>query len=233
MALAALDQLTPAARSQVRELIGSDSAFAAAAVWADQVRPTLPETAPWHFVNVPLDASGYDRARDCRRGDCVVEAIRYFRWVLADTSAPRGVRIEALKFLIHFVGDLHQPLHVGERGDRGGNDYAVTFRGRETNLHSVWDSGLLDWAEWSEDQLVAELGRRGQQLGPAADDLDAWTAESHRLSREHAYPDGDQRRLESDFARPRVELAVTQLARSAQRLALLLNRTLDPPPHAP
>jgi hypothetical protein len=233
MALAALEQLTPATHRQVRELIGSDSAFASAAVWADEVRPALPATAPWHFVNVPLDATGYDRARDCSLGDCVVEALRYFRGVLADSTAPRGVRVEALKFPIPFVGDLHQPLHVGERGDRGGNDYAVTFRGRQTNLHSVWDSGLLDWAEWSEEPLVAELVRRGQQLGPANDDLDQWTAESHRLSREYAYPDAGQRRLASDFARPRTEIAVTQLARSAQRLAILLNRTLDPATRAP
>lgn len=230
MALATLEHLTPMARAELRELLGPDSAVASASVWADAHRVTHPETAPWHFVNIPLDAAGYDRATQCREDACVVEAIHRFERRLADRALPREERIDALRFLIHFVGDLHQPLHAADHGDRGGNQLAVQFFDQRRNLHWVWDVGLLEYGEWPEDLLVAELSRRSAELGPQPGTVEAWAEEAWRIAKERAYPDAIKgSRLEDAYARPNLEVAVTQLARSALRLAALLNRALDPP----
>src|SRR6266513_1527370 len=112
----------------------------------DQIRRERRETAPWHYVNIPIEADGFDESRDGKRGDNVIDRIEHFEHVLADTTASKEDRAEALKFLVHFVGDIHQPLHCADRnGDKGGNGRLVFYLDRQTavNLHSVWDTSLL------------------------------------------------------------------------------------------
>ena len=108
--------LEPATARQVRELLAIQNATTLAQVstWADQIRPQRRYTAPWHFVDIPIHPppgtpAAYDAARDCPRGDCVVAAIDRFAAVLRDKAAPARDRLEALKFVVHFVGDIHQP----------------------------------------------------------------------------------------------------------------------------
>jgi|SRR6516162_3845041 len=96
---------------------------------------------PWHYVNIPIHPpagvlAAYDGARDCRGGDCVVAAVERFAAVLSDSSAPARQRLEALKFVVHFVADLHQPLHASNNDDRGGNGVAVVLAGRRASLAS-------------------------------------------------------------------------------------------------
>jgi hypothetical protein len=108
--------------------------------WADDVRRDHPETSRWHYVDIPYVATNYDPARDCQatdHGDCVIAEIARAERVLGDTSKSKAGRAEALKFLVHFVGDMHQPLHSIERkdpvtghGDAGGNGVHVTFFGQ-------------------------------------------------------------------------------------------------------
>src|SRR5439155_27206218 len=112
----ARSHLNPAAQREIRNLLGADD-LAAVANWADEIKSERPETAGWHFVDIPRDASSFSEERDCYRAaprhflsdqdhhNCVVDRIDLFQRVLADTSASRGKRIEALKFLVHFVGD--------------------------------------------------------------------------------------------------------------------------------
>ena len=156
--------LTPAAKMQVRDLLGNDN-LAAIADWADEIKLERPETADWHFVDIPRDASGFSESRDCFHPDsrhaftqvdhhnCVVDRIEMFEQILGDKNAARENRIEALKFLVHLVGDIHQPLHAIAEA-RGGNDvHVIAFGhrdcGRECNLHSIWDVGLLGYARSS------------------------------------------------------------------------------------
>src|SRR5687768_11160714 len=146
VALIAEDQLTPAARAAVKELLESGSiSDAAVANWADEIRRERRETSGWHYVNIPHDAQGFDRERDGRNGDNVIDAIEREAKILADKAAPRERRVEALKFIVHFVADLHQPLHCVDRnGDKGGNTRLVFFldRRKADSLHYVWDTGL-------------------------------------------------------------------------------------------
>jgi len=109
--------------------------------WADDYRRAHPETGPWHYIDSPLADSNLDMARDCPHGDCVVAKTRQLLAVLKDAKADRAARQEALKFVVHFVGDLHQPLHDADNGDKGGNRRYVVFDRRPDNLHWVWDTG--------------------------------------------------------------------------------------------
>jgi hypothetical protein len=220
-------RLSAAARAQVTTLLHG-ATLASVASWADDVRSSRPETARWHFVDIPREASRYDAARDCApeaQGDCVIAAIERFRQVLADRRRPESERAEALKFLVHFVGDLHQPLHSIDDHDRGGNGVPVTLFGQPTNLHAVWDSGLIAHTGLGVAEYVARL---------EASDVDAsgtpisWAEEAHRAAVDHAYVIPADRRLDEpyyDANRPVVDL---QLARGGARLARLLNETLGP-----
>lgn|SRR5215813_3819715 len=120
--------------------------------WADDFRISHGETGPWHFVDIPLNAQSYDANRDCANDNCIVAQIVHFSGVLGDQSALPRDRLQALKFLVHFVGDIHQPLHCETdlsrfpppEGDRGGNKVTFTFLKKHTNLHSVWDGQVID-----------------------------------------------------------------------------------------
>src|SRR5258706_6059999 len=140
-------RLKPKALSEMTKLLGGRKSLASISTWADEVQMLRPATRNWHFVNIPFDASDYVVDRDCTQkpgGDCVVRAIERMRAVLADRSKPRLERAEALMFLVHFIGDVHQPMHCVDRNDAGGGQLAVTFFGQSTNLHLVWDVGLIE-----------------------------------------------------------------------------------------
>ncbi len=93
--------------------------------------------------DIPLQAAGYDAARDCPRSACVVAQLDRFEDELRDQRLPSHGRLEALNFVVHFIGDVHQPLHASDIDDRGGNNVKVIFNGRATNLHAVWDTWIL------------------------------------------------------------------------------------------
>src|SRR3954468_19168244 len=135
--------LTPAARTKAAALLGGDAMIVLVASWADEVRDARPETAPWHYVDIPLGAKGYDARRDCPGGQCVVAQIEGEARILSETRAGKPARAEALRFLIHFVGDLHQPLHAADNGDHGGNDVMVHWGRKRGSLHHVWDQEVV------------------------------------------------------------------------------------------
>jgi hypothetical protein len=168
--------------------------LACVASWADAVRDARPETAEWHFVDIPRNQTSYKPARDCKNGDCVIEAIKRFEAVLADKNKSATQRAEALKFIIHFVGDMHQPLHDADDGDLGGNNKLVNFFNESNpgcnNLHKVWDGEIIRKGNASDVNLAKALFNA---LNPAMisefmqGDLVAWAEEAHTLARDDAY----------------------------------------------
>jgi len=130
------------AATEVRSMLAGES-LAEAGLWADRIRgnPDWRYTSPWHYLNVPDDAP-IERAGGGDRGD-VLWAIGRFRAELADSSVSPRHRAEALRFLAHFIGDVHQPLHVGREEDRGGNEVDVMLGSKRTNLHALWDAQAL------------------------------------------------------------------------------------------
>ena len=112
IAYIAEERLSDKAKAGVAELLGdAQLSDAEVASWADEIRRQRKETAPWHYVNIPIDAGGYDAKRDGNNGDNVMDAIERFAKVLADKTASKEDRAGALKFVVHLIGDIHQPLH--------------------------------------------------------------------------------------------------------------------------
>ena len=222
--------LTPNARAAVRDLLG-DASLAEVSTWADEVRgtPAYRWTAPMHYVNSPPGSDGYDQQRDCADGCCVVGAIEHYADVLRDRQAPRPDRIEALKMLVHFVGDVHQPLHAGYGVDRGGNDVKVFFFGDNTNLHSLWDSGLIRRTQKNWSEYAAELHKRESSKRRTAVNLDpaVWAAESFKLAEGNAYAIPGDGELGQDYFEKNIPVVEQQLAIAGVRLAEMLNAIFD------
>jgi hypothetical protein len=130
------ERLTPAASAAIHDLLGPEVSLADISTWADEHRN--PRSGAWHYVDVPITESRYN-PRFCPANGCVVSKINDFRQVLQDPKAGKTEKLQALKFLIHLIEDLHQPLHVGDTGSRGGNSIQVRFYNRGSNLHRVWD----------------------------------------------------------------------------------------------
>ncbi|HRP07547.1 MAG TPA: S1/P1 nuclease [Gemmatimonadales bacterium] len=226
VARVAAARLSERARREVRSLLDGKS-MAEIASWGDEIRSERPETGPWHYVNIPVTEQTYDPARHCPQSACVIGALERQVALLRDRSQPRAVRAEALKWVVHLVGDLHQPLHSGDRGDRGGNDVVVWQDFRRTNLHSLWDSGLINGSGMDEQQLVNRI----ESLIRQRSDLDTiargsvtdWTMEAHDRARDVVYPELSWWLVITDNYRSAAWPVVEeQLQRAAVRLAAIL-----------
>jgi len=226
-------RLTPEAREGVRALLHDGDTLVQESNWADHDgHDAVPGSAPWHYVNVPLDAPHYD-ARFCTGGGCVVAKIKHYRTVLADRRAPKTERSRALLFLVHFVEDVHQPLHVGDNRDRGGNLTQVQYRGEGTNLHRVWDSQMLDDASRDERAWVEKIAPLITPENVAAwskGDAETWADESlQQAKKAYRYPAGSARPMESgtvlgrDYAESALPVIRLRLAQAGVRVANELN----------
>jgi nuclease S1 len=200
-------RLSEQARARVRELLADMPEYAtlaSAATWADQkakLDPAFDFAFASHYVNVEKQLTPRELLALClQKSGCVAVGVAYYAEVLRSTRASRAQRAEALRFLIHFVGDAHQPLHAGHGGDRGGNDIndlkllEYTPGAERTNLHAVWDGGLISItmkrAGWDWRRYADELDRQisGEQVarwgrGSAYD----WIEESRLLAAGDGY----------------------------------------------
>jgi hypothetical protein len=239
----ARNHLSSAARSRIRVLLGDDD-LAAISVWADNIKAERPETLGWHFVDIPMNSDGFSQARDCYHPDerrpetkqdhhnCVVDRILLFKQVLADKSATRAERIDALKFLVHFVGDIHQPMHALAEA-RGGTEIRVIEFGatecgkRPCNLHFAWDIGLIEHSDRSERQYSYDLENlitRRHLSSAAHGSPEDWANESFRLAKKIWINDGSS--LDENYYRANIGILGNQLALAGLRLAALLSETL-------
>lgn len=224
-------RIAAATRAETRRLLATSdqTTLAEVANWADEVRGDPNQralgkaTSRQHFINFADAQCRYDAARDCAQGQCVVAAIDRNAGILGERSRSDAERAQALRFLVHFVADAHQPLHAGYRADRGGNEYQIRFDGKGTNLHAIWDSPVLasrrlGWREHAEQLRLRPSDK-------AAGTPRLWAEESCRITRDGGiYPRGhqiDRRYLES--MRP---IAERRLRQAAMRLAMLLDREL-------
>ncbi len=151
--------LTDQAREYIKAIVGETISLAKEGVWPDQVGRKIGDMDPFHFVNFPTDATTYERDRDCPDRNCVVEAIPWYQRVLVEKDAPLNVRRIALRYVVHLVGDIHQPLHAAHGKDRGGNTISTKYKGKQMSLHALWDSTLLE----AEEGTSAEIATRLQQ----------------------------------------------------------------------
>jgi len=234
--LIAEDRLTPAAKAGIHQLLGvANISDAEIASWADEIRRQRQETAPWHFVDIPTDAKGFDEKRDGQNGNNVVNKIVDFTAVLQNPKATKDARVEALKFLVHFVGDIHQPLHCAERNkDKGGNTRLVFFldHPKALNLHSVWDSTILVDHKGGV-RIAAYAEKLNAAIKPEQADEWAkgtpvdWANESHGVAVSVTYKDvpadGPPPKLNQAYVDTAGKAIDLQLQRAGVRLAMILN----------
>lgn len=229
--------LEPPAKREIVGLLALESAATLAEIssWADAIRSERPETAAWHFVNIPIHATAgapgaYDAARDCPRGDCVVAAVDRFAAVLRDRAAPMRDRLEALKFVVHFVGDIHQPLNCADGDGSNGKDTHVIFLGQPTTLHAVWDTGILAAAGVGDARVYAK--RLVQSIAPAnlarwrGGSPAGWASESYGIARLIYGGSHEARGLQLFYETDFLPVVNVQLEKSGLRLAGVLNAAL-------
>lgn len=243
--------LSPQARAEVDQLLAGEAqpSLAGVASWADTLRASSPEqyklTAPWHYINAKGGGCAFDVARDCGDGGCVVTAIETQRAVLADRAQPLAARRDALKFIVHFVGDAHQPMHAGSRPDAGGNGFQISLRTAiepeayarsryvdgvmGTNLHAVWDYYILAAERLSLPAYADQLDALPWPAYPAPSAYDvmplAWAGESCRLIEARGlYPPSHV--MDHGYLDAMRLLAEQRIRQAAWRLAQLLELTL-------
>jgi nuclease S1 len=253
-------ELTPQAAAAVADLLRGEPypTLAGVANWADTMRQDDPArfklTAAWHYDDLPRGDCHFVAQRDCPDGNCVTVAIDKQRKILSDPSQPRQARVDALKFLIHFVGDTHQPFHAGYPDDRGGNTFQISLRTnipppaymrdqyingvQGTNLHAVWDNYIIANHDPDAAHYATDLARRASSLesnAPADETSTAggpveWAEESCRvIGSESLYP--RDHRMDSVYLEAMRPIAERRLIQAGHRLAATLNAALGSAPH--
>jgi hypothetical protein len=247
--------LTPQAQAVVAELLAGDldkfgnpsgrTSLEAVSVWADELTGTAAAHPTWHYDDTPICGSE-PKERYCRDGQCNSEQLKRLIGVLADPHTPLRERNEALKWVVHLVGDLHQPLHSASNADRGGNLVHVALAGERTrgraNLHRVWDTDLVQLALHARnrqqpprdiDALAAEARRLVDVAGQGSPDQ--WAFESNNLARNVAYHypgfacntvPGEIVVLDAAYQQEAQSIVRERLLLAGGRLANLLNKTL-------
>jgi hypothetical protein len=226
--------LSEVAARGVAAILGAET-LAQASTWPDEIRtdPAWDTAKPWHFISID-DGETYATTAKSPGGD-VVEAIERFTQVLRDQQAAVARKVVALRFLVHFVGDLHQPLHAGRRADSGGNAIKVTWFNEETNLHAVWDDKIIEAEKLSFSELADFIDHptpdeiRAWQNGVPAD----WAQESAAL-RAQVYQLPGDKKLSYLYAYQNAPLVKRRLLQAGVRLAWILNTVFnDPNPSIP
>jgi hypothetical protein len=224
------NHLTPVAKAAVHDLLG-DQSLADVAIWADEVRreQAYAQTAPWHFLNLPLGLT-YDTFEKQMRemgNDNVYGALTRCEQDLLYKNTPRDKKIEDLKFIVHFVGDLHQPMHISRAEDRGGNTIQVNYEGKGTNLHSLWDTKLLEHQGLNDLQLAERYDHiTDKQIRQwQSDPLMKWIWESYEISSQ-LYAEVDAmkgRTIDNAYYQAHIGIIRERVEQAGIRLAGVLN----------
>ncbi len=217
--------LTPKAKARISVILSGRS-LAYVGSWMDEIKsdPKYDYTHPWHYCTIP-DGMTYEQAGTPAEGDVIVTVERLIKELKAGQFSPEDIdEATALKFLIHLVGDAHQPLHTGNGKDRGGNEVRVKWFWYSSNLHRVWDEDMIDHQKWSAYEMAVEFDvvppgmiRKWQNS-----DVRQWTEESMKY-RNQIYDIPPDHKLGWDYEYknwPVVELRILQ---AGIRLAGVLN----------
>jgi hypothetical protein len=251
----AMDSVRPDTRAAIRRLLAKGrlldtpdcpvATIELASYWPDCIKglgERFSFAAPWHYQNVDV-CKPFDLKAACRDGNCVSAQIERQARLLADRKIPERERLMALAFLVHFVGDLHQPMHAGDRGDKGGNDVKANYgiiAGR-TNLHSIWDGYLAERAISTPPggpRAMLAATARNERARLAAGSVEDWSREGWEAARTYAYatlvgdpcgPRADARpTLGEEQVRALIPIVRRQVVAGGLRLARLLDDALGP-----
>ncbi|HUB59831.1 MAG TPA: S1/P1 nuclease [Puia sp.] len=226
----AANHLTPQATAAVRELIG-DTTLAEISTWPDEVRsqPAYRNTATWHYINLPLGLSFTEfeaKVKGMTREN-VYSALLRQEQILGSTASTRPQKVEALKYIVHFVGDLHQPMHVSREEDKGGNTIQLNYDGNGTNLHALWDSKLIDHQGLTYEQMAEKYDHAtaAQIRQWQSEPLIQWIWESYQVS-SRLYAEVDamkSRTIDDSYYQAHIGIIGDRIEKAGIRLAGVLN----------
>ena len=246
----AFDAARPETRAAIRKLMAqgrlldtpecSVATIELVSYWPDCVKPLAERfsyASPWHYQNVDI-CKPFDLKAPCKDGNCVSAQIERQARLLADRTVPTRERLMALAFLVHFVGDLHNPMHAGDRGDRGGNDVKANYGlvGGRTNLHSIWDGYLAERAistpPSGAQALLASIPQ-SERPALAAGTVEDWSREQWEAARKFAYasligdPCGEKPEARPTLDEADVRALIPEVRRGVVAGGLRLARLLD------
>lgn len=216
--------LTIKAQKEIDILLDGAS-LVSISTYGDEIKsnPKYKALQPWHYINLPLDES-YANAKKNPKGD-VVMAIKKCIVKVKDQNEPKNERAFYLKLLVHFIGDLHQPMHVGRKEDRGGNSIRLQWFGKTSNLHRLWDSHLIDSHGMNATQLLGGLEELSPKLIKEIQNqsLEQWVNESQALAKIIYENTPSNSKLGEEYQSRYLPLLKIQLQRGGLRLAAQLN----------
>lgn len=228
----AQSHLSKKAKKELRKLIGSET-LAWWSNWPDFIKSdsTWNHASPWHYVDLPGNIGKEEFIEGLRKlpGKNLYTQIQAMMAELKDRSLPIEQRRRALYFLVHLVGDLHQPLHVGRHDDAGGNRIVVYWFDKKTNLHTLWDSMLIEFQQYSYTEYAKLLNIAGKEQVRAwqSSSLEDWFYESHVVSDSIYAATPNESKLSYRYNYQFQKIMEEQLLKGGLRLATLLNRVFE------
>jgi len=226
-----LRQLPADTRHTLERVLGSvaDQTILEACNWPDVVRKTAEWewSYPLHYINIPPGEINYSESRDCPDQQCATEAIKKYAGELGDPKTGIEKRRQAFAWLCHLVGDLHQPLHAGFAHDRGGNEFDITYKSEQMNLHVFWDRALIKDRAGDWQDLIGVVSRfptvqTADNWTPLM--VDRWTEESHRLVQQELYPANPE--ITQSYADKSWAILQQRIITAASRLASIIESVL-------
>jgi len=225
------NHLTPTTKLAVQKILGHET-LADVSNYADEIRsdPQYKYTGAWHYVNVPAGYSfkQFSNAVSTMREDNVYKAVLTCERDLRDPDKSKTQKANALRFLVHFIGDLHQPMHVSHAEDKGGNAISVTFNGANDNLHGLWDSGLIDHQGLSYKQMAVNYDNASlaEIKKWQSDDLMIWLWESYQVST-ILYQAAENPNFDEEYYKTHLPVLQSRIEKGGIRLAGVLNSIFD------
>lgn len=215
--------LTKKAKKEVKKILGTET-LADVANWMDFIKSdsTYNYMGSWHYVTIP-DGKNYESSEKAKERDIIWAINKFINDLKSDTTSLDEKRI-ALKALVHLVGDIHQPLHVGNGNDKGGNDLKLKYFRRSSNLHRVWDSGMIDGQNLSYSEWVLRINHteKFQVENWQAASINDWVLESMAM-RESVYAIGEKKNLSYRYNYDHIDEVELRLLQAGVRLAGVLN----------
>ncbi|MEH6536176.1 MAG: S1/P1 nuclease [Psychroserpens sp.] len=221
------DYLKNSTKRKLEKLLNHKS-LALVSTFADEIKSDkrYNKFKTWHYLNMPLDAT-YETSNKNPEGD-LVTGIAYCKRMITDKTASNDDKVFYLKLLIHLIGDLHQPFHIGQKEDRGGNDFKVQWNYKDSNMHRVWDTQMIESYGMSFSELAANadyLSKAQIKAIKKGTELD-WIAETHQITK-MAYASAEKdENLRSRYSYKYLNIARSQMQKAGIRLAKVLNDIL-------
>jgi len=229
--------MTAETQAAVQELLASDDSlrfhqFEQACLWADEVRRSDPKYDRFttaHYIHLSRGDASVDPNEQCLVSLCVVQAIEEQRAILSDSTQSKRARLEALKWVSHFVGDVHQPMHVGYGDDLNGNSIDIILSGEPTNLHALWDYALIAKTGLQWERYARRLGRNISRVDRRlwmGQTVNQWANESFSITEDNVYEFPIGNTVPDEYYYRNIQTVERQLKKAGLRLAEVLNAAL-------